>query len=139
MGFFDIYVIRYFRMDRSHAPSRSVIMNDQIMRSYNAVVFFYKSFNLIIYLRIDCFTDQRFQRIFCNADSCPHYNKGNSDSDHSVNVPARNSKNDKRKDRRACCDHISHRIRKHCHHHFRIYLLAKPLVEQTKPQFHSDR
>ena len=86
VGNFDIDIIWYFRMDGRHAPSRSVIMYQQIVCSDNAVVGFHKSGDFIKGFLRNCFPDQWFQCIFCDSDSGPHDNKCHADSDETVDI-----------------------------------------------------
>ena len=80
VGRLDIHIVRDFRVDRRHTPVRTVIVNDQIMGSLDAIIFFHKMLDLLVDFRIHRLADQRLQRVFRDPDSCPHDNKRNANT-----------------------------------------------------------
>ena len=117
MGLFDIHIVRNLCMDGCHAPARSVIMYDQIMRPLDPVVALDELLDLPVYLRIDRLSDQRLQRIPCDADACPHDDESHSRSHDSVDIDPCHTQEHKGEHCRAGRDHISHGIREHSLHH----------------------
>lgn len=133
MGFLNIRVVWHFRMNGCHTLIRSVIMYDQIMSSLNSLITLYKMLDFIIFFRIDCFSDQRLQRVFCNSDTGPHNYQSDSDPHNPINIKPGQPEDHQRQNRCTGRDHISHRICKDCHHHLGINLLSQLFIKYTEP------
>ena len=111
-------------------------MYDQVMGTFNPVIAFYKPLDLLVYLRGNSLSNERFQRIFRDTDTRPHDDKSYTRADKAVDVDARRPEKEDRYNSRTCSDSISHRIRKHRHHHFRVDLRSQLPVKKTEPKLH---
>ena len=72
MRYLDIDISRHLRMDRCHTSARPVVVDNQIMGSYNSVIGSNLFHDPCIQIRIRALPDQRFQCIFCNGNTGPH-------------------------------------------------------------------
>ena len=139
MGSLNIHIIRHFCMDTRHTAVRSVIMYDQVMGSYDPVIFFHIFFNFLIDFRIYCLADQRFQRVFRNRKSCPHYDQCHAQAHEGINIYTSQAIDDQRQNRCRCRNHVSHGIGKYRHHHLGLNFLPQFPVKYTQPQLHPNR
>ena len=136
VGLLDIHVIRHLCMDRCHAASRTIIMYDQIVSSFDPVIFLNEMFDFLIYFRVDRLPDQWLQRISRNTHAGPHNDKRDAHPHDSVDIDSCHCEEDQRQDRSRRSDHITHGISKYSHHHFRVDLLSQFPVEQAEPQLY---
>lgn len=64
MRYLDIDISRHLRMDRCHTSARPVVVDNQIMGSYNSFIGSNLFHDPCIQIRIRALPDQRFQCIF---------------------------------------------------------------------------
>ena len=139
MRYLDINVPRHFRVDRCHAPARPVVVDNQIMGSYNSFIGSNLFHDLRIQIRIRSLPDQRFQCIFCNGNTGPHNEYRHNKSCDCVDINRKEMADQYRSDRCARRDHVAHGIRRRCQHHLRLNAVSQFSVEKRHPQLYTNR
>ena len=139
MRYLDIDISRHLRMDRCHTSARPVVVDNQIMGSYNSFIGSNLFHDPCIQIRIRALPDQRFQCIFCNGNTGPHNEYRHNKSCDCVDINRKEMADQCRSDRCARRDHVTHGIRRRCQHHLRLNAVSQFSVEKRHPQLYTNR